>query len=141
MRPDRSASSKSASQTRPELSTLHAVGIGMASGLLSGLLGVGGGIVMVPGFHEVLKLPTKVAIGTSLACVGLLAIPGTITHALLHDIDWRFAAFLAVGVIPGARLGASLAIRATDRRLRLAVALFLAVISVVYGIGELIALR
>ena len=81
------------------------------------------------------------AIGTSLACVGLLAIPGTITHALLHDIDWRFAAFLAVGVIPGARLGASLAIRATDRRLRLAVALFLAVISVVYGIGELIALR
>ena len=128
-------------QTGPELSTVHAVGIGIASGILSGLLGVGGGIVMVPGFHEVLKLPTKVAIGTSLACVGLLAIPGTITHALLHDIDWRFAAFLAVGVIPGARLGASLAIRSTDRRLRLAVALFLAVISVVYGIGELIALK
>src|SRR5439155_25556823 len=130
-----------ASSGRPELSPAHAVGIGVASGLLSGLLGVGGGIVMVPGFSEVLKLPTKVTIGTSLACVGLLAIPGTITHALLHDIDWRFAAFLAVGVIPGARRGASLAIRSTDRRLRLAVALFLAVISVVYGIGELIALR
>jgi uncharacterized membrane protein YfcA len=124
----------------PELSPLHTVGIGLASGLLSGLLGVGGGIVMVPGFHEILKLPTKVAIGTSLACVGLLAIPGTITHALLHDIDWRFAAFLAVGVIPGARLGASLAIRSTDRRLRLSVALFLGVVALIYGIGEIIAL-
>jgi uncharacterized membrane protein YfcA len=124
----------------PEVSTLHALGIGVASGLLSGLLGVGGGIVMVPGFSEVLKLPTKVAIGTSLACVGLLAIPGTITHALLHDIDWRFAALLAVGVIPGARLGASLAIRSTDRRLRLSVAAFLGVVAVIYGIGEIAAL-
>ena len=48
---------------------------------------MGGGIVMVPGFSEVLKLPTKVAIGTSLACVGLLAIPGSITHAFS---DWFF---------------------------------------------------
>jgi uncharacterized membrane protein YfcA len=132
--------SASAAQTGPALSTLHAVGIGLASGLLSGLLGVGGGIVMVPGFSEVLKLPTKVAIGTSLACVGLLAIPGTITHALLHDIDWRFAAFLAVGVIPGARLGSALAIRSTDRRLRLSVALFLGAIALIYGIGEIAAL-
>jgi uncharacterized membrane protein YfcA len=132
--------STSARQTGPELSTLHAVGIGLAGGLLSGLLGIGGGVVMVPGFSEVLKLPTKVAIGTSLACVGLLAIPGTITHALLHDIDWRFAAFLAIGVIPGARLGASLAIRSTDRRLRLSVAVFLGVIALIYGIGEIAAL-
>jgi len=59
---------------------------------------------------------------------------------LLHDIDWRFAAFLAVGVIPGARLGAALAIRSTDRRLRLSVALFLGVVALIYGIGEIAAL-
>jgi uncharacterized membrane protein YfcA len=122
------------------VSRAQAIGIGAVSGLLSGLLGVGGGIVMVPAFSELVRLPTKVAIGTSLACVGLLAIPGTITHALLHDIDWRFAAFLAVGVIPGARLGAALAIRSTDRRLRLSVALFLGVIALIYGIGEIAAL-
>jgi uncharacterized membrane protein YfcA len=133
-------SETSSSPGGPALSPLHAVGIGVASGLLSGLLGVGGGIVMVPGFHEMLRLPTKVAIGTSLACVGLLAIPGTITHAFLHDIDWRFAAFLAVGVVPGARLGSALAIRSSDRRLRLSVAVFLGVVALVYGIGEIIAL-
>ena len=48
-------------------------------------------------------LPLKEAVATSLACVGILAIPGTITHALLGDIDWAFAIPLCVGVIPGAR--------------------------------------
>jgi uncharacterized membrane protein YfcA len=115
-------------------------GIGVVAGLLSGLLGVGGGVVMVPAFHEVARIPIKTTIATSLACVGLFAIPGTITHAVLDNIDWRFALWLGVGVIPGARLGAHLAIRATDRRLRLTVAGFLGVISVIYAAGELIAL-
>ena len=115
--------------------------IGLAAGLLSGLLGVGGGIVMVPGFAELAGVPLRKTIATSLVCVGCLAIPGTITHALLDEIDWRFAALLTVAVIPGARLGAAATMRANDRRLRLAVAVFLGAIAVVYAIGELIALR
>jgi uncharacterized membrane protein YfcA len=114
--------------------------IGAVAGLLSGLLGVGGGIVMVPAFSELAGIPIKTAIATSLACVGVFAVPGTITHALFGDIDWRFALWLAVGVVPGARLGARAAIRATDRRLRLAVAGFLGVVSVLYAAGELISL-
>ena len=116
------------------------VGIGVVSGLLSGLLGVGGGIVMVPGFTELAGIPLKAAIATSLACVGIFAIPGTITHALYGDIDWRFALLLAVGVIPGARLGAVAAIRARDHRLRLAVAAFLGAVAIAYAAGELLAL-
>ncbi|MEY2477052.1 MAG: uncharacterized protein QOG87_2367 [Actinomycetota bacterium] len=116
------------------------VAVGAVAGLLSGLLGVGGGIVMVPGFTEVARIPLKTAIATSLACVGIFAIPGTVTHAALGDIDWRFAFWLAVGVVPGARLGAAAAIRATNRRLRLAVAIFLGVVSVLYAGGELISL-
>lgn len=115
-------------------------GIGAAAGLLSGLLGLGGGVVMVPAFSEVARIPLKTAIATSLACVALFAIPGTITHALQHGIDWRFALLLAVGVIPGARIGAAAAIRTTDRRLRAAVAAFLGVVSVIYLVGELLAL-
>jgi uncharacterized membrane protein YfcA len=114
--------------------------IGFAAGGLSGLLGVGGGIVMVPGFSELAHVPLRKTIATSLACVGCLAIPGTLTHALLGDIDWRFAALLTVAVIPGAQIGAWLTLRSSDRRLRLAVAAFLGVIAVVYAVGELLAL-
>ena len=53
-------------------------------------------------------MPLKQAIATSLVCVGLFAIPGTITHAALGHIDWRFAFFLTLGVIPGARIGSRL---------------------------------
>jgi hypothetical protein len=117
------------------------IAIGAAAGMLSGLLGIGGGVIMVPAFTELARLPLKSAIATSLVCVGIFAVPGTITHAALGDVDWRFALLLSVAVIPGARLGAVAAIRASDRRLRLAVASFLGVISVVYAVGELLALR
>ena len=113
---------------------------GAGAGLLSGLLGVGGGIVMVPAFTELLRLPIKRAVATSLACVGVFAVPGTITHALLGGVDWRFAMLLGLGVVPGARIGAAAAIRSTDRRLRLAVAGFLGLISALYLAGELAAL-
>jgi uncharacterized membrane protein YfcA len=110
--------------------------IGLAAGLLSGLLGVGGGAVMVPAFSELLHLPLKAAIATSLVCAGAFALPATVVHALLGDVDWRLATLLTVGVIPGARLGAGLTIRASERRLRLLVGLFLAVVAVVYFVTE-----
>ena len=114
--------------------------IGVVAGLLSGLLGVGGGIVMVPGFTQFAKIPLKQAIATSLACVAIFAVPGTITHAIQGDIDWRFALLLAIGVIPGARLGAALTVRADSARLRIVVALFLGFTAILYAAGELIAL-
>ncbi|MBV8385362.1 MAG: sulfite exporter TauE/SafE family protein, partial [Acidimicrobiia bacterium] len=110
------------------------------AGLLSGLLGIGGGILMVPGFNQIMGLRLKETIATSLVCVGIFAVPGMITHAALGDIDWRFAILLALGVIPGARIGAALAIRADRQNLRMAVALFLGVISVIYLVGEVNAL-
>jgi uncharacterized protein len=110
--------------------------IGVAAGLLSGLLGIGGGVIMVPAFTELLHLPLKSAIATSLVCVGIFGVPATITHALLGDIDWRLAVLLTIGVIPGARIGASLTIRTAERRLRLAIGIFLAAVAVVYFVTE-----
>jgi uncharacterized membrane protein YfcA len=110
--------------------------VGLAAGLLAGLLGVGGGAVMVPAFSELLHLPLKAAIATSLVCAGLFALPATVVHAMLGDVDWRLAILLTVGVVPGARLGASLTIRAAERRLRLTVGLFLAVVAIVYFVTE-----
>jgi uncharacterized protein len=114
--------------------------IGLAAGALSGLLGVGGGILMVPAFQGWLRMGLKETIATSLACVGLLAIPGTITHSLKHHIDWAFALPLCVGVVPGAQIGAHLAIKAADRSLRRFIGIVLGTIAAVYAAAELVAL-
>jgi uncharacterized membrane protein YfcA len=115
-------------------------GIGVAAGALSGLLGVGGGILMVPAFSAWVGMPLKETIGTSLACVGIFAIPGTLTHWYLGHIDWTFAIALAIGVIPGAQIGAHFTITASDRVLRYTVGAALGVIALIYAAGELVAL-
>jgi uncharacterized protein len=114
--------------------------IGVVAGLFSGLLGIGGGLIMVPAFTTLLRMPLKETLGTSLACVGIIAVPGIVTHAVLGHIDWGFAIPLSIAVIPGARLGAALAIRASDRALRLMVATVLSVVAVIYATSELVAL-
>lgn len=114
--------------------------IGVVAGGLSGLLGIGGGVVMVPAFVQFARMGVKEAIATSLVCVGSFAVPGTVTHVLLDHVDWRVAVALIAGVIPGARLGAVLTIRANDKRLRATVGIFLGITAVLYGIGELNAL-
>ncbi len=133
-------SDASRSRSRRRAHPLLLVAVGAAAGLLSGLLGVGGGTIMVPGFSELARIPLKTAIACSLVCVGIFAVPATLTHWSLGDIDWLTAGLLSLGVVPGARLGAALAIRTGIRRLRLAVAGFLGVVAVVYAIGEILAL-
>jgi uncharacterized protein len=116
------------------------VAIGVAAGLLSGLLGIGGGVIMVPTFTKLLRLSLKSAIATSLVCVGVFGVPATITHAILGHVDWRLATVLTIGVVPGARLGASLTIRIPERRLRLLVGVFLGLVGVAYFAVEARAL-
>lgn len=114
--------------------------IGAVAGLMSGLLGIGGGVIMVPAFAQLARLEVKSAIATSLVCVGAFALPGSITHALLGHVDGRVVAALVLGVVPGARLGAALTMRTADRRLRVSVASFLGFVAVLYAAGELVAL-
>ena len=125
-------------EIRPRGSTpvSHYAIAGFAAGFVSGLLGVGGGIIMVPILTTMLGMPLKRALGTSLVIISALVIPGTIVHALLGHIDWSIFLVLTVGVIPGARIGAKLALRAKDRTLRLAVGIFLICVAVVYAIEE-----
>jgi uncharacterized membrane protein YfcA len=114
--------------------------VGVAAGGLSGLLGIGGGLVLVPGLNQVGRLPLRTSVATSLICVGAFAVPGTLAHSLLGNVDWRVALLLAVTVVPGARTGAAASLRLGDRRLAQTVAGFLAVIAVAYAGGELAAL-
>ncbi|MSO87458.1 MAG: sulfite exporter TauE/SafE family protein [Acidimicrobiia bacterium] len=140
--PDRSASlDATGSPPQGRATNARYAAIGVVGGFLSGLLGIGGGVILVPAFVQVARREVKSAIATSLVCVGAFAIPGTITHALNGQVDWRVAAALIVGVIPGARIGAALTIKAADRRLRLTVATFLGIIALLYAGSELLALR
>jgi uncharacterized membrane protein YfcA len=114
--------------------------IGIAAGALSGLLGIGGGLLLVPAFSGWLKIPLKETIATSLACVAMIAVPGMITHAVQGHIDWSYAVPLAIGVIPGARIGANITIGTSERRLRLIVAVALGVVGAIYAVEEFVAL-
>jgi uncharacterized membrane protein YfcA len=114
--------------------------IGIGAGALSGFLGIGGGILMTPAFRRWLRLPLKDTVATSLACVGLIAIPSTITHIFEGTVNWVYALPLCIGVVPGASLGARFAIAATDRHLRVVIAWSFTVIGLAYGTAEIILL-
>jgi uncharacterized membrane protein YfcA len=116
-------------------------GIGVTAGFVSGLLGIGGGIVIVPLLAGWLGMPLKRALGTSLLAISVLVIPGSIVHAALGHIDLGVCLALAVGAVPGARIGAALALGTRERTLRLVVGSGLLAVSVAYGIDQVVALR
>lgn len=129
-------------KVRPRGTTLgtHYAVAGFTAGFVSGLLGVGGGIILVPLLSTVLGMPLKRALGTSLVIISALVIPGTIVHAALGHIDWAIFLVLSLGVVPGARIGAKLALGARERTLRIAIGSFLVAVAVAYGIQEIAAL-
>lgn len=114
--------------------------IGFAAGFVSGLLGIGGGLIMVPLMVGWLRMPLKRALGTSLLTIVALVIPGTVVHLALGHIDWAIFLVVTLGAVPGARLGASLALGTRERTLRLMVGSFLLLVALLYGATELAAL-
>jgi hypothetical protein len=76
--------------------------IGLSVGLLSGFLGVGGGLVAVPAFTLVLGMSQQMAQGTSLAVILLTAPAGAIEHARHGNLEWGLVPALAIGASAGA---------------------------------------
>jgi len=105
--------------------TASVIGIGLLAGTMGGLLGVGGGIVIVPLLIMLLGMDTKVAIGTSLATIIPTAIMATWRHHHLNHVDWRIAGTLALGSVVGAVVGASLTTVVSGDALKRGFAVFL----------------
>jgi uncharacterized protein len=94
-------------------------GIGLLAGLLSGLLGVGGGLVMVPLQMLFLSEPIKSAIRTSLGAIVAIAISALAQHAWNGNVLWIPGLCLGVGGIVGAQLGSRLLPKLPDRTVNL----------------------
>ncbi len=116
------------------------IAIGLAAGLASGYVGVGGGFLMVPLFVSVLGVMMRKASGTSLVAIMILAIPGVIEQAFLGNINYLAGIAMAVGSIPGAVVGANLVRRVPERQLRFAFGAFLLISAVVLLGNEIAAL-
>ena len=110
--------------------------IGVIAGFMSGYVGVGGGFIMVPLFVSMLGIPMRLASGTSLTAVCILAIPGVIEQAVLGNIDYMVGIAMMVGSIPGAVVGANLVKYVPERALRFAFAAFLLLMAVLLIVNE-----
>jgi uncharacterized membrane protein YfcA len=82
--------------------------LGLVAGFLSGLFGVGGGILIVPVLVLALGMDQRLAHGTSLAAVLPIAASGLIGFALEDSVDWPVALALTLGAMVGAVIGTKL---------------------------------
>lgn len=119
-------SSGGAPEPRAAAGAWHGLWIGATGGLLSGLLGVGGGIVMVPLLGWVVGLPRHEAQGTSLATMlPPVGLPGVLVYAGAQGgLPWPLVASLAAGFAAGGLVGARVAARTGGGRLTRAFSIF-----------------
>lgn len=117
---------------RPGLLALEPrlIAIGVAGGILSGLLGVGGGIVMVPLLVFWAGYAQRDAHAISLAAIIPISCASVLTYGIAGEIRPWEALALAAGSIAGARIGAGALARMHDRPLKLVFGLFLAAVAV-----------
>lgn len=105
--------------------------VGLAAGVLSGLFGIGGGLLIVPALVLVAGFPTKLALGTSLGAlllpVGLL---GAYTYYQHGDVNVRASLFIALGLLIGAWGGAHLAQGIPSPTLQRLFAVFIVIMAV-----------
>ncbi|MRH27797.1 TSUP family transporter [Microbacterium sp. SYP-A9085] len=115
---------------RTPRSVLLFIAIGLGSGLLSGLFGVGGGTVIVPMLTILAGFEHRRAAGTSLAAIVPIAAVGVISYAVHDAVAWIPALILAAAAVVGAQLGTWLLARLPVTALRWAFVGFLVVVIV-----------
>jgi len=115
--------------------------VGLVMGILSGLLGVGGGVILVPVLIYFLGLPTKVVVGTSLFQMIFTAGYGGLTHLLKGNVDFILVILILAGSLTGSQLGAFLNKKMKKSSLRyyfswiVFVAIFVIVVKFLWNLG------
>jgi uncharacterized membrane protein YfcA len=115
---------------RDLLRQLAFAGLGCAVGFLGALIGIGGGLLIVPVLIYAMRVPTAVAIGTSSVMLAASMSVSTTLHAATgRTVDAVLALILIVGGVAGAQFGSMLATSMRPERLRLLLGLLILVIS------------
>ena len=112
------------------LEILALLAIGLTAGVLAGLLGIGGGVVMVPAMVLIVGLDQHVAQGTSLLVIIPAAAFGSFTHYRHGRLAIRDAAALALGGVLGAAVGSVTALSLDDQLLRKLFAILILAVAV-----------
>ena len=112
------------------ISPLAPLLLGMAVGILTMLLGVGGGFIMVPAMIYLLGMGTQVVVGTSLFQILFVTIATTMVHALTTGaVDIVLAGLLLLGSVTGAQFGARFAQKVKPEYLRMALAVIVLIVA------------
>lgn len=109
-----------------------ACGTSMLAGVLSGLIGIGGGIVKVPVLNAWCGVPMRAAAATSAFMIGITVVASAIPYYLRGDVVPQFAAATVLGVLAGGRLGIWLMPRVRARELKLMMIAMLVLMAIVY---------
>jgi uncharacterized membrane protein YfcA len=88
-----------------------------AAGLISGLFGLGGGIIFVPLLFGLKKLSMQQSVATSQLCILITSISGIVTHSVLFQQDYVLAGVIAIGAVAGAQIGSFIALKISQRLL------------------------
>jgi uncharacterized membrane protein YfcA len=128
--PGSSALAAPAALSRPGRLDRRLATIGGAGGVLSGLLGVGGGVVMVPLLVLWAGYRQRDAHALSLGAIIPISLASVVTYGAAGKVRVGYAVALAAGSIVGARLGAGFLARIEERPLKIVFGLFLGVVSI-----------
>jgi hypothetical protein len=111
------------------ISVIPPIVVGLCVGVLSAIMGVGGGFIMVPAMIYLLGMPTKVVVGTSLFQIIFVTAFTTMLHATTnYTVDIVLAVLLLVGGVIGAQIGTVIGARMPAEQLRVLLAALVLVV-------------
>jgi uncharacterized protein len=123
-------------ESRLYISVIPPLLIGVAVGVLSAIMGVGGGFVIVPAMIYILRMPTNVVMGTSLFQIIIVTAATTILQATAnYSVDIMLALFLIAGGVIGAQIGVRTGERLRGEQLRLLLALLVLAVALRLFLG------
>ncbi|WP_395331596.1 sulfite exporter TauE/SafE family protein [Novosphingobium sp. BL-8H] len=118
------------------ISPLAPLLLGIATGILTMLMGIGGGFILVPAMLYILGMSANVVVGTSLWQILFTTIATTMMHAMTtHAVDIVLASLLLFGSVTGAQMGAQLAQKASPVKLRLILAVIVLLVAARMALG------